>query len=322
MGTFQRMGTIWFCSAFLYGTACGAQQENYAETEKALWSALKEAESAGRADLPLAEALYNLGAFYKVASKPAEAEKFYLRSLAVREKVHGAEHRSLVRPLISLATLYLEHGMYGKAERLHRRSTAVLRSLPPDDQDAAWMLHNLAALYYVQGQYAVAEPLYRQTLEGFEKSFGPEDKEVALVLNNLAMLCAKTGRHEAAISYFERALKIWERTFGSNHPHVARALTNLAGLYSVQGRRKEAEALFQRALRIAESMLGPENPLVVTILSEYAVLLRKTKRKAEAKPLEKRAQAIREALTYQSLGRHTVDVGDLRMLPVNRSGKH
>src|SRR5687767_1959472 len=237
-------------------SVAGTQQETYVGTERRLLTALKEAEKLGLGDRRLPAILSNLGAFYKGISKPAEAEKFYLRSLAVREKIGGANHSSLAEPLVSLVALYLENGTYSRAERLHRRMMAVLPGLVPGDPDSASLLHNFAAIYYVQRKYSEAEPLYYQALASFEKAFGPGDREVGLVLNNLAMLKNKMGRQEEAVSYFQQALVIWETAFGPNDPHVARGLVNLAGLYCFLGRYADAEPLFQRALAIAENTLG------------------------------------------------------------------
>jgi len=297
------------------------QQGNYGEAETALLSALKVAERLAPGDLRVATTLYNLGSVYRDLGRPAEAEKFYQRSLSVSEKALGADHPSLAQPLSSLITLYVENGLYAKAERLHRRYLPVLPALGVNNRDAARLLHNLAALYDAQRKYSQAEPLYRQALAEVQQRLGPEDQEAALVLNNLALLYAHTGRHTEAISHFQRALAIWEKALGSDHPNVARALTNLAGLYSFKGRQAEAEPLFKRALAVAENALGPDNPLVAKILAEYSVLLRKTRRKTEARSLEKRAQTIRASYAYQDLARHTVDASDLITVRDHRSAK-
>ena len=131
-------------------------------------------------------------------------------------------------------------------------------------------------------------------------------------MNNLALLCQKTGRPEEAISWLERALPIWEKALGPGHPNIARALTNLAGIYGLSGRLAEAAPLFRRALSVAENALGPESPLAGTVLSEYAVLLRKLGRKDQARTFDERARAIRRRSADHDLGRHTIDVIDLR----------
>jgi tetratricopeptide (TPR) repeat protein len=284
------------------------RQGSFAEAETALLGAMKEAEKFAPGDPRLPVTLYNLGSIYQDLGRPSKAETFYQRSLAAMEKSVGADHPSLARPLGGLVTLYLENGLYAKAERLHHRYSAVSVQADPA---APQFLHSLAALYHAQRRYAQAEPLYRQALAGAEKWFGEEDQEVARVRNNLALLYAKTGRRGEAITQLERALAISEQALGRDHPQVARALTNLAAMLCSGGRHAEAEPLFVRALTIAENSLGPENPLVGTILAEYAVLLRKTKRKAEATSAERRAQAIRENHAHEDLGRHTIGVTDL-----------
>jgi tetratricopeptide (TPR) repeat protein len=135
------------------------------------------------------------------------------------------------------------------------------------------------------------------------------------------LLLADAGRHKEAGDYLERALPIWEDTLGPNHPDTARALTNLAAFHSSAGRYALAEPLFQRALAVAQSSLGDQHRLVGNILLEYAVLLRKTKRKKEAKRFETRARAIQQSQAREELGRHTIDLRDLRTLKDIQSGE-
>src|SRR5262245_7929198 len=99
MRDFHRMWSIWLCLLHACVAGLGAQQDNYAEAETALLRALKEAEDLGLGHLRLADALYNLGSFYQAAAKPADAEKFYLRSLSTREKILGTDQASLAEPL-------------------------------------------------------------------------------------------------------------------------------------------------------------------------------------------------------------------------------
>ena len=291
------------------------QTGNYTQAETILLANLKELHDWAVQDSRLAVTLYKLGNVYSHLGRPAEAERFYQRSLSAWENSVGATHVSLVQPLSSLAALYLENGQYGKADRFHQRCLNIYREnrgSTDADPDSARLLHNLAALYHCRQRYKEAEALYRHVMAELEKSFGAEDWEVALVMNNLALLCQKTGRPSEAISYLERALLIWVKVLGRDHPTVAQALCNLAALYQLQGRRNEAESLFTRALEIAENALGPESPLVAKILEEYVVLLRKAKRNGQASVLDKRAQAIRAQHVNEDLGRHTIDINDLR----------
>ena len=62
------------------------QQADYAEAEKQLEAALKEAEAFGPDDVRLATSLNNLALLYKAQGRYAEAEPLYKRALAINEK--------------------------------------------------------------------------------------------------------------------------------------------------------------------------------------------------------------------------------------------
>src|SRR5712692_2428468 len=75
---------------------------HYAEAEKLLRTALKEAEELGENDLRLAKSLNNLGLVYHTESKYAEAEPLFKRGLAILEKVLGPDHPDVAQVLNNL----------------------------------------------------------------------------------------------------------------------------------------------------------------------------------------------------------------------------
>jgi tetratricopeptide (TPR) repeat protein len=277
-------------------------------------TAVKTAEVFGATDRRLAETQHRLGTVYTDLGKLPEAEKWYQRSLSAWTASAGKQDPGLPKPLISLASLYLENGLHSKAERL---VDPWLRDpefkLDPADSLSVSLLHNFAALKYTQRKYSEAETLYRQVLSAAETAGNPSLQ--VSILNNLGILLAQTGRSKEAGSYLERALAIQEGAQTPNDIDLARSLTNLGAFYRSIREYAKAEPLLQRALTLAESNLGAENRLVGQILAEYALLLRKTKRKNEAKVLEIRAQAIRQGHAVDDLGRHTIDFRDLLTSP-------
>jgi tetratricopeptide (TPR) repeat protein len=283
-------------------------QGKFGEAETTLLSALRVAEVFPLPDLRLAETQHRLGTVYRELGRLPEAETWYQRSLSAWKM----SEPGLPKPLISLASLYLENGFHGKAERLIDPWLSDPEfKLDPTDSLSISLLQNFAALKYSQRRYSEAETLYRRALRAVETAFGPQSLEMAYLLNNLGILLAQTKRSKEAGSHLERALAIRESALPPDHTDVARSLNNLAAFYRSIRNYAKAEPLFQRALTIAERNLGSENRLVGTILTQYAQLLRKTKRKEEAKVLETRARAVRQGHTGQDLGRHTVDFRDL-----------
>jgi len=101
------------------------QRGDYAEAEKQLAAAIKEAEGLGSQDPRLATSLNGLAGVYRAQGRYAEAEPLYRRALAIREKALGAEHPDVAQSLNNLALLYAAQGRFGEAEPLHKPALAI-----------------------------------------------------------------------------------------------------------------------------------------------------------------------------------------------------
>ena len=236
----------------------------------------------------------------------AEAEPLYWRSLAIREKALGPEHRDVGTSLNNLAELYREQGRYAEAEPLYKRSLNIReKALGPEHPDVGQSLNDLASLYRAQDRYAEAEPLYKRSLNIREKALGPKHPDVGQSLNDLASLYRDQDRYAEAEPLYKRSLAISEKALGPEHPDVATSLNELAALYRAQGRYAEAEPLLKRSLAISEKALGPEHPDVATSLNNLAALYQDLGRYAEAEPLYQRTVSIFE----KALGPDHSDVG-------------
>ncbi len=68
---------------------------------------------------------YHLALLYEVQGRYAEAEPFYERALAIREKALGEEHPHVAQTLNNLALLYATQGRYAEAEPLFERALEI-----------------------------------------------------------------------------------------------------------------------------------------------------------------------------------------------------
>eukprot|EP00903_Cladosiphon_okamuranus_P012113 g11365.t2 len=227
--------------------------------------------------------------------KYAEAQALFENSLAVCEKVLGADHPYVASSLNSLASLKKSQGKYVDAEGLYRRSRAILEKLlGPDHPTVAWNLNGLAGLLQIQGKYGEAEGLYRRSCAICEKVLGSHHPAVAEVLHNLAHFLQSQGKYREAEGPFRRSLDVLEKVLGPDHPGVATSLNNLAELLKNRGNSDEAEGLFRRSVAIREKVLGPDHPDVATGLNSLALLVEDQGNIKESEGLLKRALAIRE----------------------------
>jgi len=246
-------------------------------------------------------ALQEAGKLYKEyvklhgAAKHDEAMPLVERSLEIRERILGPDHRDVAATLHALASIHWNKGEYAKAEPLYQRALTIFeRALSPEDPRIAITLNSLAALYWNKGDYVKAEPLAQRALAVMERAFGREHPNVAMVVNSLAIIHSSRGDYAKAEPLFWRALAIWERTFGPENPNVGMALNNLASIFYDEGEYAKAEPLYQRALAILEKTLGRESPDVVAILNNLANVYLDKGEYGKAKPLYERALSIRE----------------------------
>ncbi len=174
------------------------QQADYAQAEKLLLAALKEAEKFGNQDPRLATSLNNLAELYRAQGNYEQAEPLHQRALAIWEKALGPEHLDVGASLNNLAGLYHAQGNYAEAEKFFRAALKEAEKFGNQDPRLATSLNNLAGLYRAQSGYAQAEPLQRRALAILEKTQGPEHPNVASSLNNLAELYREQGKYEQA----------------------------------------------------------------------------------------------------------------------------
>ena len=123
--------------------------------------------------------------------------RLYKRSLAIREKAFGAEHRSVGTALNNLGLLYAKRGRYSEAEPLYERSLSIAeRTMGPEHPSLGTSLNNLGLLYHEQGRFADAEPLFKRDL-AIQEKLGLEHPNVAGALNNIALIHHGQGGDKA-----------------------------------------------------------------------------------------------------------------------------
>jgi tetratricopeptide (TPR) repeat protein len=239
--------------------------------------------------------LNRAGSYFHGRAAYSAARPLLERSLAIDEKLRGAEHPTTAVALNNLAVLLQDQGDLAAARPLLERALAIHENaLGPGHLETATDLNNLAILLYDQGDLASARPLFERALEIREKERGPEHPETATGLNSLANLFQAQGNLAAAQPLFERALAIREKALGREHPNTASSLNNLASLLHDRGDLAAARPLLERALAICQTALGPEHPTTAVSLNNLAGLLQAQHDFAAARPLFERALAIRQ----------------------------
>jgi tetratricopeptide (TPR) repeat protein len=242
----------------------------------------------------------------------ANAEPSYRRALKLAEQSRGKRSPAYTLPLENLATMYLETGQNGRADRVAREALSLVAEFDPPDELALAMARScLATIADMCGKHEEAIELATAAMAALERHPVAWTQLVA-TLNTVGAASFAVGNRAEAERRFLRGLAITEQNGGASHPLMLRVLCNLAAIELHDGRREEAGVRLRRALEIAEAKLGTAHPMYGSLLAWYAVYLRQTGEKSRAKAMETQAaQIVRDSGRRNGLGA-VIDVTALR----------
>src|SRR5882724_12341242 len=124
--------------------ARAVKESRFADAERWLRTAIKEAEKFGPEDRRLAESLSSLASVLYAQGNYAEAGALFKRVLLIVEKTQGPQHLRVADALTGLAGIYHVQGQYAEAEPLLERALAIREKvLGPEHPDVAGSLNNL-----------------------------------------------------------------------------------------------------------------------------------------------------------------------------------
>jgi tetratricopeptide (TPR) repeat protein len=138
----------------------------------------------------VALALAQLGEAYRLQGNVEAAEPLLVESLAIFERILGADHDRVASAANNLAALY-HYGSkdLAKAEPLYRRALAIHRShAPPGHVYTAQTLVNLGTLLCEKGQWDEGRALFDEGITNMDKVVGPDAPEVKRARDRFAQL--------------------------------------------------------------------------------------------------------------------------------------
>jgi len=234
---YETVDNLW---AFAY--LLGEQNQSHRALEyyeKALKLARSESEEASLA--------MNLGIFYKAVQKMAEAEKMYLRSLDIYERLAKANpaqfEPDLARTAMNLGNFYSDVQKMAEAEKMYLRSLDIYERLAKAnpaqfEPDLARTAMNLGIFYKAVQKMAEAEKMYLRSLDIRERlakanpaQFEPD---LAFILNNFGYFKQVTGQWVEAQKMYSRGLALRQKAVASGQtyfwPELNRLYRNMAAL--------------------------------------------------------------------------------------------
>lgn len=254
-------------------------------------------EKLGKESVAYGNACFNHGRVFHSQRNYAEAEKWYLESQLIREKIVGKEHISYAASLNGLANVYMSSGNPEKAVAFFLETKAIREKvLGKQHADYTQSLNSLGNVYMFLGKYDKAEPYYQEARDIREKTAGKESVEYAQSLHNLGYLNWRMGNNEKAEIYYLEAKAIKEKAGKREAPDFAQTLNNLAAVYVGLGSYEKAEPLYLEAKEIREKVLGKLSPDYAQSLNNLALLYWDLGHYEKAESLHLEAKAIREKI--------------------------
>ena len=284
----------------------GGQEESAASSEirqHLAGSRFKEAEAAARTGLAAAEQREGgesaaaaaaldvlVETLWRGNPRAADATPLAERAVAMKERLHGADHLEVARSLHNVGNLLAERGEHAAAQQTLERVLRIReRVLGVDDVSVGGVLTDLALEVSANGNYERARTLHERALAIRETRLGSEDLAVAVSLNNLGALLKDMGRYPEAGSVLQRALAIREKQLGADHLLVASTLNNIGFLEIERGRYEEARRIYARVIAIHERVYGAAHQVVARTITNVAIATAQSGDYAESRRLFARA---------------------------------
>ncbi|MEU9701453.1 tetratricopeptide repeat-containing protein [Streptomyces sp. NPDC047981] len=206
-------------------------------------------------------ALVHRGARFLVSDRDTwEAEDWYERAVACRERVLGADHPETAASRECLAECLGISGDLERSGELLARVVADLERVLGEDRVETHVARGKLAINRRHlGDKDGAVTLLEGALAGLERLLGPGDRETLLVRSNLGIAYQDAGRLDDAIALQETTLRERRSLLGPDHPDTLTSRLNLVRLYELVGEVERAVAEFDALVEDTLEALGEDH---------------------------------------------------------------
>ncbi len=277
-----------------------------------------DSDAARNLGLGLSLTLHNLGfALDKMADYPAGIRALE-RSVALRKRWLGAQHKNLALPYLLLGALHTYLGDYQAATQNYQESLSINeREFGPKSGETAVLLMDLGWSLIRAGELDAARPVLERQFEIITQDSSMSGYWVSVAHVRLAELELALGNDTRARALLERAVAIGDTSLGKGYytPFIHAYNTSLLVPLLVRAGEVDRSVMLSRqVIEVYESVLGPEHPELATYVSNLALLEYAQGEMARAFALASRAEGVgrehlrltvaslpeRQALSYAS----------------------
>lgn len=232
-------------------------QGDFDAAEKALATAITRAEALDDGAMELAASLNNLGLVYQQGGRYQEAEEVLRRSLQLRLKIYGRQHRYYAQSLNSLASVLQDIGETAESEKLFKDTLQIYTDLFGNKHPlVADTLNNLGSLHRSTDRLVSAETYLRRALSIQQALFGSKHPRVTTTISNLASLVLARGDEENAEALYRQVIRIRRESKPTDFNGLVIAMNNLGVIFHRQCRLLEANKVLGQAVDIIDEQLS------------------------------------------------------------------
>ena len=213
-----------------------------------------------------AKLLFDYADFLDDYAHYKEAEKIYLRQIALSEEIYEKDSTDIATSYNNIGLVYNRQGDYDKALEFYFKALDIYEKvLGKEHPYTATSYNNIGSVYWKQGIYDKALEYYFKALDIKEKVLGKEHPSTATDYNNIGSVYDNQGDYDKALEYYSKALDIVRKVLGEMHPYSASTHNNIGSVYYSKGDYDKALEYFEKALAIFLKVLGPDHPNTKTV---------------------------------------------------------
>ena len=204
--------------------------------------------------------LYTLMAkLHSESSKYRLSLEYYIKALAICEKLCGTEHQYTAINYYNISSSYSSLGNYETALEYCIKALAINEKIYDAEHSHTKSYNQIGVIYDNLNEYDRALEYHTKALEIREKLYGAEHSETANSYNNIGVVYNNLNEYDRALEYHTKALAINKKVHGKKNANTAASYDNIGTTYLHLGEYKKALEYYFKSLKIYEKVYGTEH---------------------------------------------------------------
>ncbi len=205
----------------------------------------------------------NLAHVLIMIRKIKEAEPILLAAKAKVEKMHGADHASLITVHEDMAKVFASKNELDKSRRSLSKAIAIIaKNTSPEDPEIARLLIQQGGIDAATEKMDAAQQSYEKALAILEKKYGKNGLGTASTISLLGDIHLLKKEFPKAEEYYNRTLKIYEVNLVEDDPVLLSAHAKMAKIF-IAMRDERFATHADRVIKYYPDEEGKSRPLFV-----------------------------------------------------------